>query len=666
MGDFAATVNVYYEDGSLLTTGATVGDDVVVNNAISDNTNWAVGSVGYRFIEVKNTGTINLNSYLNLGFDCENFNCSNEDVTDSFYLRVTDISSQVKNIAESGNKLSKYIKNYVQADASAIQKTGKSFTESTKAANLGTTVGGASSYYLVEYCCYDLSPLVFDSNSYLSIGAKIRVQQSAAPLVADDEEVITGNGKVTKLNNKDNKDNNVDPAGNNTEGQENTTVPVTTNENSNGTDNNYKPESTTTVNIQDYTTPQPTTNNVVNNTTVPATEPVTQPATTEPTQPIGQWKYEYIGNNNSACRIINYNGSDKNINVPNVLDGAVVEAIDGYAFENSNAESITIPATVKNIRLGSLNVESLKKIEFEKTAKVNGVEYTSPYFADGLTVYSADKTMLIKYLPQNDSKVFKVNDRTDTICDNAFDGASLKELDLGAVKSISSSAFDNAKIESYQLHTFEPPLLSDDETFGAVSTVIGEKGEEYGTNVKIHIPEKCKENYENSYGFADYAKAKAIKTDGVLGSGTVGKVNVDGIEYTVIKNGSEYSGVRYNLNDEKYLAVVTGCNQIDDNGVADIQANVIFKEKDKDNTKAVESYVCPVVGIADYAFENAKDLKMVVLPNKDVYYTSNAFAGCDNLGLIDYDSVVPFDVGKFDAILNDIKIISTDDDENEG
>ena len=66
-----------------------------------------------------------------------------------------------------------------------------------------------------------------------------------------------------------------------------------------------------------------------------------------------------------------------------------------------------------------------------------------------------------------------------------------------------------------------------------------------------------------------------------------------------------------------------------------------------------------------YEINHKSGLKILVLPNNDVHYSSDAFTGCDNLGLIDYDSVLPFDVSKFDAILNNAETTSEDDSNEE-
>ena len=364
MGEFGATVNVYYEDGSLLTTGTTQGDDVAVDNAISSDTNWSAGTVGYRFIEVDNTGTINLSSYLSLGFNCANFTGTTNEVTDSFFVRVTDITNAVKSFTESGNKLSGYMESFKPDNASGIQKTGTSFTKSTDIHKLGVTVGGGKSYYLFEYCCYDLSPLLFTSESTISIDAKIRVQQTNAPAVKSDKGLITANSEETP------KDNNTVP--------KNTTVFPTT--------NSTVPQTTVTTS----STPVPTTK--------PETKPEDKPETTE-TKPTGDWEVRTL-NGGKTCEVVAYLGSKKTVEIPTKIDKAVVVGVGGNAFSGTTVEKVVIPATVSNLDTSALDIKTIKSVEIKKENKVDDVTYTSPYSVKDLVIYSVDKTMLIKYLPQ--------------------------------------------------------------------------------------------------------------------------------------------------------------------------------------------------------------------------------------------------------------------------
>ena len=435
MGEFGATVNVYYEDGSLLTTGTTQGDDVAIDNAISGDTNWSAGTVGYRFIEVDNTGTINLNSYLSLGFNCANFTGTTNEVTDSFFVRVTDISNAVKEFTQAGNKLSGYMAKFKPDTASGIQKTGTSFTKSTDIQKLGVTVGGGKSYYLFEYCCYDLSPLLFTSDSTISIDAKIRVQQTNAPAVKSDKGLITANSEETPT------DNNTVP--------KNTTVFPTT--------NSKVPQTT----VPTSSTPVPTT-------TKPETKPEDKPETTE-TKPTGDWEVRTL-NGGKTCEVLAYHGSKKTVEIPTKIDKAVVVSVDGNAFSSTSVEKVVIPATVSNLDASALDIKTIKSVEIKKENKVDDVTYTSPYSVKDLVIYSADKTMLIKYLPQKTDKEFTVDNNTVAICDNAFSGVSLKTLDLATAKSVSSTAFENTDIENFVFHTIEPPVVSSMNTFGEVKT----------------------------------------------------------------------------------------------------------------------------------------------------------------------------------------------------
>ncbi|MGN0459447.1 MAG: leucine-rich repeat protein [Ruminococcus sp.] len=629
MGEFSATVNVYYEDGSLLTTGTTQGEDVAVDNAISSNTNWSAGSVGYRFIEVDNTGTINLSSYLSLGFNCANFNGTTNQITDSFFVRVTDITSAVKSFTASGNKLSGYMAKFKPDTASGIQKTGTSFTKSTDIQKLGVTVGGGKSYYLFEYCCYDLSPLLFSNESTISIDAKIRVQQTSAPAVKSDKGLITANSEKTSNDSNSTT--------------KNTSVVPTSKSN---TEQTTKPSQTSTTPAQ--TTVEPTT-----------TASNTQPTETKPT---GDWEVRTL-NGGKTCEVLAYNGSKKTVEVPTKIGDAVVVGMGSNVFSGTSVEKVTLPATVSNLDASALDVKTIKSVEIKKENKVDGITYTSPYSEKDLVVYSADKTMLIKYLSQKTDKEYTVDNNTVAICDNAFSGVSLKTLDLATAKSVSSTAFENADIENFVFHTIEPPVVSSMNAFGEVKTEYKLSGVSYKADTVLHVPEEGYDNYSESMAFEGYAKAKAIKKDSAVGS-CVAKVKKDGLVYSIIKNDTEYDGVKFDREGKAYLAVVTGYYDIPEDGVVKVLSSLVYTKEDKETGNKV-AYSCPVVGIADNAFANAKAMKILVLPDKNVHYSSDAFPGCDDLGLIDYDSVLPFDVSKFDAIFDNTKTAPSEVDDSE-
>lgn len=650
MGDFGATVNVYYEDGTLLTTGSTSGDDIVINNAISSDKNWAAGTVGYRFIEVKNTGTINLSSYLTCGYDVKNFKCSDSEVAGSFYLRLTDITKEVKsmNKADFNSKIEAYANKYVSADAVAIHSTGKSFADFDSTKKLGLTVANDKSYYLFEYCCYDLSSLMFSSESSLEINTKIRVQQTAAPFVNDKEQ------KTAKTDTPE-----VKPTAKTQEEIEATTTPATAKPTTSGNSaGNGVAVTTPTVPCAS----QPATTEHYEPVVPVTTNPAEQPTTPE-VKPVYTWEYEYTSGDNSTCKILAYNGYDKKVTVPSKIDGAVVTSLGAEVFSKSKPEKVEVPATVSEIDINTFNVSSIKDVKIFEKSVVDDVTYESPYKMEDMVMYSADMSMLLRYNPQRTDKEFAISDKCSTVADNAFEGVKkLKSLDMGVVKSVSATSFKNAEISDFYFHTSDVPYLSSIDTFGKVSITVSLDGETYKTAVKLHVPEKYYEAYKTAYTLRMYAGAKAIKNDGTLGNGTVVNVKKSGLVFTIIKNNSEFDGVKYTSeNESEYLAVVTSYEKIADNGVVKVPANVKFTKKDANNVD--EEILCPVVGIADGSFENCAELKAMVLPNRDVYYSTNAFKGCDNLGLIQYDSVLPFDVAKFDAIVKSASS-ETEEDEN--
>ncbi|MGN0477559.1 MAG: leucine-rich repeat domain-containing protein, partial [Ruminococcus sp.] len=89
------------------------------------------------------------------------------------------------------------------------------------------------------------------------------------------------------------------------------------------------------------------------------------------------YTYEIVGN---YAIIRKYNGKDKKVVIPSVIDGYMVKEIWKVAFsENKIIEEVTIPHTVTDIRQSAFaDCINLKKVNFGKSVKMLG----STAFAD--------------------------------------------------------------------------------------------------------------------------------------------------------------------------------------------------------------------------------------------------------------------------------------------
>ena len=109
-------------------------------------------------------------------------------------------------------------------------------------------------------------------------------------------------------------------------------------------------------------------------------------------------------------------------------------------------------------------------------------------------------------------------------------------------------------------------------------------------------------------------------------------VTLSGITYHIMNSGTEYQGTTYTSAKTKFVAVVTGLNK-----QTASSAVVIIP-----STVSVKGINYEVIGIADGAFGENDVLETLVLPNKEVSYSSVAFDGCSKLGVIQYNDIVAY------------------------
>lgn len=181
--------------------------------------------------------------------------------------------------------------------------------------------------------------------------------------------------------------------------------------------------------------------------------------------------------------IIKYNGNDKNVVLPDIINGYPVTKISSDAFEGlTTTESITIPDSVRQIATDAfLNCPSLKTLNIGKNvSKISDwkfyifkysrktasmitnsnttfvrncpmlesivVDENNKYFAsDNGILYSKDKTFLFMYPKNNPNTKFTVPDTVLSIYDNAFrNQKNIEEIIISSnTTSIGNSAFSN-------------------------------------------------------------------------------------------------------------------------------------------------------------------------------------------------------------------------------
>ena len=565
MGDYSADVCVYDEDGGIVQSVTANNGETVSFDNTQTKSGWASGDVSAYYIYIDNTGEIDIKTYF--AFISQFMSANGEEIEAnkaSFSYLVKDVTKD----AENANGVTNLIKEHKIPNADIIRKNGKNFAEE-ESVLAGRIESGKSAVYALYFCCYDLANEYVSNEYSFEFNTKIITSQAGAP-----ETTIIGNDEISELGN--------------TLG----TVP--------GTE-----------------TTEPST--AVQSTTVPVT---TAPAATEKADNTqssekNEWVWKFNDSNKKTATILEYNGADSSVTIPSLADGAVVTTLGDNLFKNSKVKNVTVPGCVTSFESNTFTSDTLKTVKFQSRTTVSDKIYESPFASDSKAIYTADKSALVRFLPQNTDKEFIVPENVRAIYDNAFSGCTnLEILSVKNVNYVSELTFNGSNIKEFRLYNEEAVIAVGTNVFGNTK------------DVTIRTLTSMKNAYKDSSSVKGYKIKNDLKTDVYRKYPTT---ECNGLKYVILENNSEYKGVTYTLSGCKKFAVVTGYKSISDDGVTEIPDTIICDGK-----------VYNVAGIADGAFKNCKKLKTVVLPDNDIYFTTKAFEGCDNLGIIQNNEVVPF------------------------
>lgn len=172
----------------------------------------------------------------------------------------------------------------------------------------------------------------------------------------------------------------------------------------------------------------------------------------------GDWEYKIYNSYNDEIEITKYNGNDKELKVPETIDGHKVVSISQFAIDYAPLITITFPKTIESI--GSSGQE-FRKGKNLTSIKVEDSQYGDKYWTDeDGTLYSyymkhtdQDQTEYTDYLTliycpkARNSKSYTIDDKVTAIDGDAFaDCYNLEEVKLGnGVQKIEVGAFTNCK-----------------------------------------------------------------------------------------------------------------------------------------------------------------------------------------------------------------------------
>ena len=365
-------------------------------------------------------------------------------------------------------------------------------------------------------------------------------------------------------------------------------------------------------NIESTTSVQPTTS-VAETDATQSTESAQENDNTHSSAQ-NEWVWQYNDTAKKTASIIAYNGTESEVVIPSLADDALVTSLGDNLFKNSSVTKVTVPACVSSFKVNTFTCNSLKNLVFQKKTLVDGKNYTSKFISDSKAVYTSDKTALVRYLPQACGKEVVVPLEVKAIYDNAFSGCSAEVISIKNVNSFGANTFSGSKLKNFRLYNDETVVSYGDNVFGSNSTV--------------HVLKSMKSAYKDSIVFSGCKVNYDLVSD-IYES--YPKTEINGLEYVLLKNNDEYCGVKYSVSGYSEFVVITNCKNVPANGTVIIPDTIVCDNK-----------VYNVVAIADDAFKNCKKLKTLVLPSHKVSYTSKAFEGCNKLGIIQYNDVLPF------------------------
>lgn len=565
MGNYSADVCVYDEDGNVVESMTANNGETVSFDNTQKKSGWSSGDVSVYYIYADNTGEIDIKTYF--AFASQFLSADGEEIEEnkaSFSYLVKDVTKD----AENANGVANLIKEYKIPNAEVIRANGKTFAEEDSVL-AGKIDSRKSAVYALYFCCYDLANEYVSSDYSFEFNTKIITSQAGAPEA------------TTKIDDED-----FSELGN----------------------------TLNTIPSSETTEPSTSVQSATQQTTVSAT--TANPANTQ-SSPKNEWVWKYNNANKTTATILEYNGTASSVTIPSLADSAVVTALGDNLFKNSKTQTVTVPACVTSFATDTFTSANLRTVKFQTRTTVSDKIYESPFTSDSKAIYTADKTSLVRFLPQNKDNGYVVPENIKAIYDKAFSGcASLTTLSMKNVNYVSALTFSGSSIKEFRLYNEEAVTAVGINVFGNTNSVT------------IRTFPSMKNVYKDSMSVKGYKVKNDLETDIYRNYPTT---ECGGLTYVLLKNNSEYKGVTYTLAGCNEFVVVTGCKSVSDDGVVIIPDTIICDNK-----------VYNVAGISDGAFKNCKKLTTLVLPDSDIAYTSKAFEGCDNLGLIQNNEVVPF------------------------
>ena len=216
---------------------------------------------------------------------------------------------------------------------------------------------------------------------------------------------------------------------------------------------------------------------------------------------------------------------------------------------------------------------------------------------------------------------------------------------------IEAGAFDHSGVTNFDLSNLQNTLTIGQDAFGSPRELTVDSNGYYtyqqAAGLTITLPAGQLDSYKDTSSFYLYYKygclTEASGTSVEQNAAQTQKkttslknneydITLGGVKYHLMNSGTEYEGTTYTSNSTKLIAVVTGLSE-----QTAASSTLIIP-----STVSYRGINYTVVGITDKALGTNDVLETLILPNKDVIYSSTALAGCSKLGTIQYSDIVAY------------------------
>ena len=340
--------------------------------------------------------------------------------------------------------------------------------------------------------------------------------------------------------------------------------------------------------------------------------------------------YEYSLLDNGTVEISKYIGSDKEITIPDTIDGKKVTSIGNYVFENCiGLESITIPENITNIEHMAFhyctNLESIN-------VDVNNNIYSS---IDGV-LFNKEQDKII-FFPYNKSDSYEIPDSVTSIGDMAFYGChNLTNIIIpDSITSIGNWAFKNCSsltnitipnsVTSIGERAFSECANFTSITIPDSVTSIGEGAFSSCSLTSITIPDSVtsisNETFSNCYKLTDIIIPNSVTSIGNRAFYACDNLTNITIPNSVTSIG--FGAFRYCIR----LANITISNS-----VTSIRDDTFY------SCSSLTSIIIPdsVTSIGNKAFYGCTNLTSITIPKSVTSIGDYTFTDCNNLTIYVY------------------------------